>query len=281
MGEAMVETTATTTSLSTPSVVVCLPTYNERENIDSMVRALGDVLPPGGRVLVIDDNSPDGTGQIADGLAAELGFVDVLHRSRKEGLGPAYIAGFSWALEREATYIIEMDCDFSHDPFDIPRLLEAARDSALVIGSRYVPGGSVPDWPFARRAVSRFGSLYARMILGLGVADLTGGFKCYRRDALEAIDPPSIESRGYMFQIETTFRIVRAGFSIVEIPIAFVDRREGKSKMGGAIIFEALWRVPWLRFVDCAGLRREREAFRRPSVESNGAPARASEPARR
>jgi len=231
----------------TTRVVVCLPTYNERANIEPMIRSLADVLPVGGRVLVIDDNSPDGTGEIAESLRAELGFVDVLHRAEKEGLGPAYIAGFQWAIDHGADLVIEMDCDFSHDSSDVPRLLEAAESAALVIGSRYVDGGSVPDWSLLRRIISRFGSWYARHILKLEIKDLTGGFKCYHRRALEAIDLPTIRARGYMFQIESTFRTVASGFTVSEIPITFRDRREGKSKMGGSIILEALWRVPWLR----------------------------------
>lgn len=232
---------------------VCLPTYNERENVETMVRALGEVLGPDGRVLVIDDNSPDGTGEIADRLAGELPFVSVLHRERKEGLGPAYLAGFHRALADGAELVLEMDCDFSHDPEAVPRLLEAARDADLVLGSRYVPGGSVGNWGRGRLLVSSGGSLYARLLLGVPVRDLTGGFKCYRRDVLEAIDLEAIHSKGYAFQIETTYRALRKGFRVVEIPISFVDRAVGGSKMSRAIVLEAIWKVPLLRLAGLMG----------------------------
>jgi dolichol-phosphate mannosyltransferase len=233
-----------------PRAVVCLPTYNERENLEPMLRALADKDV---RVLVIDDNSPDGTGEIADRLAAELGHVDVLHRERKEGLGPAYLAGFRRALADGAELVLEMDCDFSHSPDDVPRLVAAARDADLVLGSRYVRGGSIGNWGAVRRFVSAGGSLYARLLLGSGVRDLTGGFKCYRRGVLEAIDLDAIESRGYAFQIETTYRAARAGFRVVEIPIHFVDREEGGSKMSRAIVAEAIWKVPALRLAAFRG----------------------------
>jgi dolichol-phosphate mannosyltransferase len=230
---------------------VCLPTYNERENVESMVRALGD---KGVRVLVIDDNSPDGTGEIADRLAAELDYVGVLHREQKEGLGPAYIAGFRRALADGAELVLEMDCDFSHAPDDVPRLIAAATEGAdLVIGSRYVAGGSIGNWGALRRFVSAGGSLYARVLLGAPVHDLTGGFKCYRRRVLETIDLAAIHSKGYAFQIETTYRTLRAGFRVVEIPIHFVDREEGGSKMSRAIVAEAIWKVPLLRLAALAG----------------------------
>ena len=224
--------------------LVCLPTYNERENLEPMLRALGE---QGLSVLVIDDNSPDGTGELADRLAQELGYVEVLHRPRKEGLGPAYLAGFRRALADGAELILEVDCDFSHDPADVPRLIEAASAADLVLGSRYVPGGSIRNWGLLRRAVSAGGSLYARLLLGVGVRDLTGGFKCYRRAVLETIDLDTISSRGYAFQIETTYRALRAGFRVVEVPIAFVDREHGGSKMSRRIVLEAIWKVPALR----------------------------------
>jgi dolichol-phosphate mannosyltransferase len=224
--------------------IVCLPTYNERENLEPMVHALGD---KGVRVLVIDDNSPDGTGEIADRLARELDYVEVLHRGRKEGLGPAYLAGFTRALAEGAELVLEMDCDFSHSPNDVPRLIEAADDADLVIGSRYVSGGSIGNWGLARRFVSAGGSLYARVLLGVPIRDLTGGFKCYRRRVLETIDLDAIASKGYAFQIETTYRTLRAGFNVVELPIHFVDREEGGSKMSRAIVAEAIWKVPALR----------------------------------
>jgi dolichol-phosphate mannosyltransferase len=221
-----------------------LPTYNEHENLERMVRALG---AHGVSVLVIDDSSPDGTGELADRLARELEHVQVLHRSRKEGLGPAYLAGFRRALAGGAELVFEMDCDFSHDPADVPRLIAATREADLALGSRYVAGGSVGNWGLVRRAVSAGGSLYARVLLGVGIRDLTGGFKCYRRKVLETIDLDAISSRGYAFQIETTYRALRAGFRVVEVPITFVDREEGGSKMSRSIVLEAVWRVPLLR----------------------------------
>jgi dolichol-phosphate mannosyltransferase len=227
--------------------VVCLPTFNERENLERMLRALGPVLAGEGRVLVIDDGSPDGTGELADGLAAELGYVDVLHRSRKEGLGPAYIAGFRRALADGADLILEMDCDFSHAPADVRRLIDAAAEADVVLGSRYVEGGRVENWGALRRFVSSGGSLYARTILGVPIRDLTGGFKCYRRAVLEAIDFDRVSAQGYTFQIETTYRAIRAGFRVVEIPITFVDREAGTSKMSKTIVAEAIWKVPALR----------------------------------
>ena len=230
--------------------MVCLPTYDERENVERMVRALGE---HGVSVLVIDDNSPDGTGELADGLARELAHVEVLHRGRKEGLGPAYLAGFRRALANGAELILEMDCDFSHDPADVPRLVAAAGEADLALGSRYVPGGSVGNWGLLRRAVSAGGSLYARLLLGVGVRDLTGGFKCYRRAVLETIDLDAISSKGYAFQIETTYRALRAGFRVVEVPIRFVDREQGGSKMSRRIVLEAIWNVPALRLKALAG----------------------------
>jgi dolichol-phosphate mannosyltransferase len=233
-----------------PKAVVCLPTYNERENLEAMLRALGD---KGARVLVIDDNSPDGTGELADRLAQQLDYVDVLHRERKEGLGPAYLAGFRRALADGAELILEMDCDFSHDPNDVPRLLAAAEEADLALGSRYVEGGAVRNWGVLRRFVSAGGSWYARVLLGVRIRDLTGGFKCYRREVLDTIDLDAIHSKGYAFQIETTFRALRAGFRVVEIPITFVDREAGGSKMSRAIVAEAIWKVPLLRLAALAG----------------------------
>ena len=232
---------------------VCLPTYNERENVEKMVDALGVVLGGDGIVLVIDDNSPDGTGVIADRLAAERAWVHVLHRPRKEGLGPAYIDGFRRALELGADLVLEMDCDFSHAAADVPRLVQATADADLVLGSRYVPGGGTRNWGLLRRLISRFGSLYAQVILGLHVRDLTGGFKCYRRAVLEAIDLDAIDSKGYAFQIETTYRALRAGFRVVELPITFVDREVGGSKMNNSIVLEAVWKVPALRLAAARG----------------------------
>jgi len=233
------------------NAIVCLPTYNERANIEPMLHALA---PLGVHVLVIDDNSPDGTGEIADRLTAELDFVSVLHRQRKEGLGPAYIAGFRRALAEGADYVLEFDCDFSHDPKDVPRLIAACENGAdLALGSRYVPGGGTRNWGLGRRFVSIGGSWYARTLLGVGVRDLTGGFKCYRRQVLERIDLDAVRSLGYAFQIETTYRTIRAGFSVVEVPIVFSDRTEGTSKMSRAIVLEAVSRVPALRLAAWRG----------------------------
>jgi dolichol-phosphate mannosyltransferase len=209
-----------------------------------MLRALGEQSV---RVLVIDDASPDGTGELADRLARELDYVDVLHRPAKEGLGPAYLAGFARALADGAERILEMDCDFSHDPRDVERLIEATAGADLVLGSRYIAGGSIRNWGVVRRAISRGGSLYAQVILSSRVRDLTGGFKCYRREVLEAIDLASVHSRGYAFQIETTYRALRAGFRVVEVPITFADREAGGSKMSRSIVLEAIWKVPKLR----------------------------------
>ena len=231
-----------------PRATVCLPTYNERENLGPMVTALLDRLGPDDTILVIDDSSPDGTGELADRLAAEhCGRVAVLHRAQKEGLGPAYLAGFRRSLSDGAELVLEMDCDFSHHPADVPRLIEAARDADLVLGSRYVPGGAIANWGPLRRFVSAGGSLYARVVLGIPVHDLTGGFKCIRREVLETIDLDAITSRGYAFQIETTYRALRAGFRVVEVPIRFVDREHGGSKMSHAIVAEGVWKVPVLR----------------------------------
>jgi dolichol-phosphate mannosyltransferase len=224
-----------------------LPTYNEAANIEAMVEAVLAKLPGSARVLVTDDNSPDGTGEIADRLAEGEERLEVLHRPRKEGLGPAYVAGFRRALAAGAGLVLEMDCDFSHDPAYLPRLLEAAERADLVIGSRYVAGGGVEDWSALRQAISRGGSAYARLALGVGVRDLTGGFKCFRRELLEAIDLDTVGSRGYAFQVELTYRAIRQGFAVVEVPIVFRDRRAGDSKMGAPIVAEAIWRVPLLR----------------------------------
>jgi dolichol-phosphate mannosyltransferase len=202
---------------------------------------------PEHHVLVVDDSSPDGTGEIADRLATEFPQVEVLHRRAKEGLGRAYLAGFAYALDAGADFVLEMDSDFSHDPKDLPRLLEAAKDADLVLGSRYVEGGAVTDWGLTRRLVSRGGSAYARHVLGIPVRDLTGGFKCFRRKVLETIDLGSIHTGGYGFQIELTYRAIQAGFRVVEVPIVFRDRQAGVSKMSARIAVEAVWKVPALR----------------------------------
>ena len=225
-----------------------LPTYNEAGNVERFVEAVRAVLPESAQVLIVDDNSPDGTGEIADRLAAEQANVSVLHRPNKEGLGPAYIAGFRRALEEGAALVLEMDSDFSHDPSYLPAMLAAAERADLVIGSRYVPDGGVTDWGPVRRVISRGGSAYARLMLGLSVRDLTGGFKCFRREVLDALDLDAIASRGYAFQVEVTYRAIQHGFDVVEVPIVFRDRQVGSSKIDRSVIMEALWRVPLLRF---------------------------------
>jgi dolichol-phosphate mannosyltransferase len=230
-----------------------LPTYNEAENVEAIVSAAGSVLadasPDGYHVLIVDDASPDGTGEIADRLAAEHAWVSVLHRAEKNGIGPAYLAGFRSALEQGAGFVMEMDSDFSHDPADLARLLAAVRAGAdLALGSRYAPGGGVSDWGLLRRLISEGGSTYARWVLGLKIKDLTGGFKCFRREVLEAIQFDGVRSRGYAFQVELTYRAARAGFRVVEVPITFRDREHGKSKMSWRIAAEAIWLVPLLRF---------------------------------
>jgi dolichol-phosphate mannosyltransferase len=240
-----------------------LPTYNEAENIEAIVRAAGEVLgaatsgasqAPGFRILVVDDGSPDGTGDIAERLTAAHEWVEVLHRAEKNGIGPAYLAGFRHALDRGAGYLMEMDSDFSHDPADLARLLAATDPAApgggadLALGSRYVPGGGVADWSLLRRLISEGGSTYARWVLGLDVRDLTGGFKCFRREVLEAVHFDGVRSQGYAFQVELTYRAVKSGFRVVEVPIVFRDRQRGSSKMSWRIAAEAMWLVPRLRF---------------------------------
>jgi dolichol-phosphate mannosyltransferase len=228
--------------------LVCIPTYNERENVEAICRA---VLGADARldVLVVDDNSPDGTGQIADGLAAKEPRIQVLHREKKEGLGRAYLAAFRWALERGYRYVLEMDADFSHDPRYLPKLVdEAERGADLVIGSRYVQGGGTVNWGIGRQIISRGGSLYARTILGVRVRDLTAGFKCFRREVLEALGLETVTSSGYGFQIELTYKTLKKGFRVSEVPIVFEDRRVGSSKMSRKIFLEALWKVWKLRF---------------------------------
>jgi dolichol-phosphate mannosyltransferase len=229
-------------------VWLVLPTYDEAANLAAMVAAVRAQLPVESRVLIVDDSSPDGTGRIADRLADRHGNVQVLHRRHKEGLGPAYIAGFRRALEHGAGLVLEMDSDFSHDPAYLPRLLDAAKRADVVLGSRYVAGGGVSDWGPLRRAISRGGSAYARLVLGVQVRDLTGGFKCFRREVLEAIDLDAISTRGYAFQVEMTYRALRRGFEVAEVPIVFRERRVGSSKMDLSIVTEAVWRLPLLRF---------------------------------
>jgi dolichol-phosphate mannosyltransferase len=238
------------------SVWLFLPTYNEAGNLEAIVRAttrqLDAAAPADWRVLVVDDASPDGTGDLADRLAGELEGVEVLHRQGKEGLGAAYLAGFEYALARGADFVIVMDADFSHDPAHLPDMIAAAQESDLVLGSRYVAGGRIANWPRLRRVLSRSGSLYARLMLGVKVRDLTSGFRCVRRRVLEAVEPSTLRSQGYVFNIELTYRALLAGFTVREIPICFRDREEGESKMSLPIAIEALRLVPKLR-----GLRTE------------------------
>jgi dolichol-phosphate mannosyltransferase len=235
---------------SGPRAIVCLPTYDEAGTVERMVDALGEVLDTSrDRVLVIDDASPDGTGAIADRLAAEHDWVEVLHRPGKEGIGPAYRDGFRHALAAGASLVVQIDCDFSHDPADLPRLLAPVESGAadVALGSRYVDGGGTENWGVVRRAVSAGGCLYARAVLGVPVRDLTGGFKCIRADVLRRVGLERVSSRGYGFQIEITYRALRQGFRVVEVPIRFVDREVGRSKMSRAVVVEAFWRVPALR----------------------------------
>ena len=228
--------------------LIIIPTYNERENLKSLCDQVLTALPSAD-LLIVDDNSPDGTGQLADQMAAENPRINVLHRSGKLGLGTAYIAGFHYALSKGYQFVFEMDADFSHDPVYLPALLGAAKDGAgVVIGSRRVPGGGTENWGLSRQLISAGGSLYARTILGLDVRDLTSGFKCFRREVLAAIDLDAVRSNGYSFQIEMTYRAVRKGFSVTEVPIIFIDRRAGQSKMSSKIFAEAMGMVWRLRF---------------------------------
>jgi dolichol-phosphate mannosyltransferase len=228
-----------------------IPTYNEAENVGPIVRAaseeLEQVAPGDHSILIVDDNSPDGTGQLADALAAELVAVEVLHRPGKQGLGQAYVAGFGYALVAGAELVIEMDADFSHDPRYLKDLVAAADHADLVLGSRYVKGGGTRNWGLVRKLISRGGGFYARTILGVHVRDLTGGFKCIHRRVLESIDLPSVRAEGYVFQIEVTYRAIQNGFRVVEVPIVFSDRTVGTSKMSTRIALEAMWAVPRLR----------------------------------
>ncbi len=241
--------------------LIVLPTYEERDNLPRVVEQIEAVLPGlpfAGDVLVVDDSSPDGTGELADELAAGRPWMHVLHRPRKEGLGPAYVAGFGWALERDYSHILEMDCDLSHPPAALPAMLEASRHADLVLGSRYVAGGGVEGWPASRRVISRGGCLYARTVLGVELHDLTGGFKCFRRWVLESLDLSDVHAGGYAFQIELTYRAMRIGARVVEVPIVFTDRSLGRSKMSRDIVVEAVWKVPWLRLRALRGQLGER-----------------------
>jgi dolichol-phosphate mannosyltransferase len=278
------------------SLWLFLPTYNEAGNVEGIVREAAEQLeraaPGDWRVLVVDDASPDGTGEIADRLAEEIEGVEVLHRRAKEGLGRAYLAGFRRALEGGAQLVVVMDADFSHSPKYLPAILSASGDADLVLGSRYVPGGGVADWPRLRRVLSRAGSLYARSILGVGVRDLTSGFRCVRRGVLETVEPATLRAQGYVFNIELTYRALLAGFTVTEVPIVFPDRKAGESKLSLPIAFEALMLVPRLRSLrrpvaeqrDALRSRRRirwrsRRWPRRPVLGSSGAEAAGEEPA--
>jgi dolichol-phosphate mannosyltransferase len=223
-------------------VAVIMPTYNERANVEAMVGRVRRAVP-GADLLVVDDNSPDGTGEVADKLAAEDSHVHVLHRERKAGLGAAYIAGFHWALDQGYDVVVEMDADGSHLPEELPRLLDALGGADLVLGSRYVPGGTVVNWPRSREMLSRGGNTYARLMLGITLKDATGGYRAYRADTLRKIALDEVESQGYCFQIDLAMRAIRAGLRVVEVPITFVERVHGTSKMSRAVVAEALWRV--------------------------------------
>jgi dolichol-phosphate mannosyltransferase len=242
------------------SLWVFLPTYNEVGNLEKVVRATAEALeravPADWRLLVVDDASPDGTGVLADKLSEEIPEVEVLHRTAKDGLGKAYLAGFQYAIERDAEFVIVMDADFSHDPDHLAAMIDAAQTSDLVLGSRYVDGGQILDWPRLRRFLSRFGSIYARAILGVRINDLTSGFRCVRRQVLQTIEPSTLRAQGYVFNIELTYRALLAGFKVTEVPITFRDREAGQSKMSLPIAFEALMLVPRLR-LELSGRRRE------------------------
>ncbi|MGQ0554651.1 MAG: polyprenol monophosphomannose synthase [Nitrospiraceae bacterium] len=224
------------------SIVIVLPTYNERANLEALVRAISQYLVAD--ILIVDDNSPDGTGELADQLSCRYGYVHVLHRPHKEGLGPAYLAGFTWALQRNYSLIIEMDCDFSHAPWDLPRLVQRSHTADLVIGSRYVPGGGTENWNARRRFVSRCGNTYVSLFLGSTIHDWTGGFRCYRRDLLARMNLATVRAKGYIFQVELAWRAMQLGADVDELPIRFCDRIEGQSKLGWQSIAEALMEVP-------------------------------------
>ena len=261
--------------------VVVIPTYDERASLPAVLNRLHHAVPDA-HALVVDDNSPDGTGVLADELAGTDGRVHVLHRAAKAGLGAAYVAGFRWALEHGYDVVVEMDADGSHAPEDLPRLLQAlTHDQAdpvgagadVVLGSRYVPGGRVVNWARYREWLSRGGNYYSRMALGVGVNDLTGGFRAYRRRVLDSLDLDTVASQGYCFQVDLAWRSVRAGFTVVEVPIVFTEREQGQSKMTGAIVVEALWRVTvWGAQHRVAHLRRRSETDATTSATRAGQP---------
>ncbi len=229
-----------------PSIVIVLPTYNERSNLEALVNTIGQYLVAD--ILIVDDNSPDGTGQLADELSCRYGHVHVLHRPRKQGLGPAYLAGFEWTLQRKYDRIIEMDCDFSHAPWDLPRLIHGSKTANLVIGSRYVPGGGTDNWDARRRLISRCGNVYVRLFLGSMIHDWTGGFRCYHRELLLSMPLERVRAKGYVFQVELAWQAVRLGAEIREIPIRFTDRVQGQSKLGWSSLIEGLLKVPKMGF---------------------------------
>ena len=237
--------------------LIIVPTYNERENFPRMAEKLLS-LPVAIDVLVVDDNSPDGTGKLADEMAAKHPQIKVLHCTEKNGLGRAYIAGFKWALAHGYEFIFEMDCDFSHDPNEIPAFLKAAQNADLVLGTRYRGGIRVINWPLSRLILSRFAGIYVNLVTGMPISDPTGGYKCFRREALKSINLDEVRSNGYSFQIEMTHRLWRQGFTVAEVPIIFTDRTEGQSKMAGGIINEAFWMVWWLWLQN--GMRRSPRA---------------------
>lgn len=238
-------------------LLVVVPTYQERDNLEPISRRLFAALPTA-HLLVVDDNSPDGTGDIADALAAADARVHVVHRGAKAGLGTAYVRGFGWAHQRGYDVVVEMDADGSHWPEQLPRLLSALRDADLVLGSRWVAGGTVEHWPLSRRLLSRGGNVYTRVLLGLPLADATGGFRAYRRAVLEALPLERVASQGYCFQVDLAWRAWRSGFTVVEVPITFTERQTGRSKMSRAIVIEALWRVTWWGVHDRLGALRGR-----------------------
>jgi dolichol-phosphate mannosyltransferase len=254
---------------ATDRVLVIVPTYNEAENIAGVLSRLQAVLPQV-HVLVVDDASPDGTGAIADGLAAADARVHVLHRQGKAGLGAAYLAGFTWGLDRCYDVLVEMDADGSHRPEDLPALLSALGDADLVLGSRWVPGGSVVNWPLHRKLISRAGTTYARLALGVGLRDVTGGFRAYRRATLQDLDLSEVHSQGYCFQIDLAWRAVTRGCKVVEVPITFVERERGVSKMSGAIVLEAIWRVTQWGFAKRFGAGDESQRRRHLPVRTGG-----------
>ena len=253
------------------SILVVIPTYDERDNLESIIRRLRAAVPTV-EVLVVDDASPDGTGRLADSLAAEDTQLHVLHRPAKQGLGPAYLAGFGWGLERGYRAFVEMDADGSHAPEQLPQLLDALRDADVVLGSRWVAGGAVVDWPKRRELLSRGGNAYARLLLRLPVRDATGGFRVYRREVLEAVDLGDVASAGYCFQVDVLWRAWRAGFRVVEVPITFVERVAGVSKMNRDVVAEALWRITVWGLSGRPGRRgRNAQASATPPSTSGGA----------